>query len=181
MTAQSIYEVILGPGFHQLAEPVREFHRIRGRRVWHGWVQTEEPASTLARLLARCLGTPLSPSNGTIKFELDAQPEHELWVRHFPANTMKSRMRLVHGELTENLGLARLHFHLAEERGRLVMRLTRLRFLGVPCPRWALPVMIAEEEGRGDRLHFNVRASLPLVGQVAGYSGYLVVDTGDAQ
>ena len=56
------------------------------------------------------------------------------------------------------------------------MRLTRLRFLGLPCPRWAMPVIIAEEDSSGDRLQFKVMASLPLVGQVAGYSGYLVVD-----
>jgi hypothetical protein len=42
--------------------------------------------------------------------------------------------------------------------------------------RWAMPAVIAEEDGSGDRLQFKVMASLPLFGQVAGYSGYLVVD-----
>lgn len=170
-----MYETAMGPAFEQLAEPVKAFHRTRGRRELHGWVRTEAPSSPVARLLALCMGTPLSPVSGAIRFELDAQPEREVWVRHFPTNTMQSRMSLVQGELTERLGLARLQFQLDARQGRLVMRLRGLRFLGIPCPRWALPSIVAEEEGRDGCLYFQVRASLPLVGQVAGYSGHLVI------
>lgn len=176
MTPQSMYESAMGPAFERLAEPVKAFHRTRGRRALHGWVRTEAPASLPARLLARCLGTPLSPSAGAIRFELDAAPTSEVWVRHFPDRTMQSRMRLVNGKLTERLGLSLLHFELAADEGRLVMHLRGLRFLGMPCPRWALPRIVAEEEGRDGRLYFTVRAALPLIGRVAGYSGHLVID-----
>jgi hypothetical protein len=171
----SMYETVMGPAFEQLAEPVKSFHRTLGRRELHGWVHTEAPASFAARLLARCLGTPLSPSAGAIRFELDAQPDCEVWVRHFPHQTMGSRMRLVRGELTEKLGPTLLHFGLAARESRLVMQLRGLRFLGIPCPRWALPRIVAEEEGRDGRLYFTVRAALPLIGQVAGYTGHLVM------
>lgn len=181
MTALSMYEALMGAGFLRLSPSVRAFHRLRGPHVLHGLVQTEAPRTFLARLMARCLGTPLSPSMGAIRFELDAHTDHEVWIRHFPTNTMMSRVRLVHGELTESFGPTRLHFCLEEVEGRLVMRLTRLMFLMLPCPRWAMPVVIAEEDGSGDRLQFNVKASLPLVGQVAGYSGYLVVDIGETE
>lgn len=175
MNGPSLYQAIMGDSFHQLSHPIRAFHRLRGSHVLHGWVRTEAPTSPFARLLALCLGTPMSPSEGAIRFELDAQPEREVWTRHFPAQTMTSCLSLTRGEITEKLGLARLHFDLEEADGRLVMRLKSLRFLGVPCPRWAMPVVIAEEEGAGGRLHFHVRASVPLIGQVAGYRGYLVV------
>lgn len=170
-----MYETAMGPAFERLAEPLKTFHRTRGRRTLHGEVRTEAPASMLARLLARCLGTPLAPSSGAIRFELDAQPTCEVWIRHFPTRTMASRMRLERGELTERLGMARLHFQLGADGERLVMHLRGLRFLGIPCPHWALPRIVAEEEGRDGRLYFLVRASLPLIGQVAGYSGYLVI------
>lgn len=170
-----MYETVMGPAFESLAEPVKAFHRTSGCRELHGWVQTEAPASFPARLLARCLGTPLLPSSGAIRFELDAEPACEVWVRHFPDKTMRSRMRLERGELTERLGPTRLHFRLGAREGRLVMQLQGLRFLGIPCPRWALPRIVAEEEGRDGRLYFTVRAALPMVGQVAGYTGHLVV------
>lgn len=175
MTDRALYETVMGSAFGQLAEPVQAFHRSRGRRVLHGQVRTEAPASTPARLLARCLGTPLRPASGAIRFELDAQPDYETWVRHFPTNTMRSHMTLVAGELTERLGPTRLRFGLTAREGRLVMELRGLRFLGIPCPRWALPRIVAEEEGRDGHLYFRVSAALPLVGQVAGYSGHLVV------
>jgi hypothetical protein len=176
-----MYQALLGPSFHQLSQAVRVFHQLRGPHVLHGWVRTEAPVSPVARFLALCLGTPLAPSDGAIRFELDAQPDREVWVRHFPKKTMTSCLRLAGGELTEHLGLARLHFDLDEVEGRLVMRLKRLRFLGVPCPRWAMPVVIAEEEGASDHMRFHVRASLPLIGQVAGYRGYLVIGLGEPE
>lgn len=175
MNARSMYETVMGPAFAELAEPVQAFHRTRGRRALHGWVETESPASLPARLLGLCLGTPLKASSGAIRFELDARPEEELWIRHFPTQTMQSHMRLVRGELTERLGLTLLHFRLGARDGRLVMHLQGLKFLGIPCPRWALPRIVAEEEGRDGRLYFTVRAALPLVGQVAGYTGHLIV------
>lgn len=175
MNETTLYEQVMGAAFARLDEPVQAFHRTRGRRELHGRVQTEAPATFPARLLARCLGTPLVPSSGAIRFELDAQPTGETWVRHFPTNTMQSRMRLEKGELTERLGLTRLRFGLDAVEGRLVMRLAGLHFLGIPCPRWALPRIVAEEAGRDGRLYFTVRAALPLVGQVAGYTGYLVI------
>jgi len=36
---------------------------------------------------------------------------------------------------------------------------------------------LAEESGKGDRFHFNVRASVPLLGVVAAYRGYLDLTT----
>ncbi|WP_443083400.1 DUF4166 domain-containing protein [Variovorax sp. PBL-E5] len=74
------------------------------------------------------------------------------------------------------MGAARLDFDLREAGGRLEMHLRGLRFLGVPCPRWLLPRLVAEETGDGDRLHFRVRASLPLVGTVTSYRGHLRID-----
>lgn len=176
MKAPSMYEALMGTSFPRLSPPVQAFHRLKGSHVLHGWVETEAPRTFFAKLMGRFLGTPLLPSSGGIRFELDAQADHEVWVRHFPRHTMMSRLRLAHGELTESIGPTRLHFFLEEVEGRLVMRLTRLRFLGLPCPRWAMPVIIAEEDGSGVQLQFNVRASLPLIGQVACYRGYLVID-----
>ncbi|WP_369124981.1 DUF4166 domain-containing protein, partial [Enterobacter asburiae] len=46
-----------------------------------------------------------------------------------------------------------------------------------PCPAWLRPAVVAEETGDGDRFHFNVRASVPLLGVVAAYRGYLDLTT----
>jgi len=58
------------------------------------------------------------------------------------------------------------------------MRLRTLRFLGVPCPAFLRPRIVAEETGEQGadgraRLRFRVEAHVPGVGQMVGYRGHL--------
>lgn len=175
MSTASMYERAMGESFDRLPPAVRRFHRLVGLQELHGWVDTDAPSSLGARLLARFLGTPLQATSGPIRFELDAGPDAETWTGHFPAQSMTSQMRIDALKIEERLGATRLTFDLCETDGRLEMRLQGLRFLGLPCPKWLLPRLIAEETGQGDRLHFRVRASLPVIGTVASYSGHLTV------
>ncbi len=176
MTA-SLYETILGARYAELAPAVQAFHRITGRVVLHGEVETEPPASRVARWLAWCIRTPRTPTRGPIRFTLDATPTQETWTRHFPRQTMRSTLSLHQGRVMERLGAVRLFFALEAAHGALQMRLEGLRFLGIPCPAWLRPDVLAEETGNGDRFHFNVRASVPLLGVVAAYRGYLDLTT----
>jgi Domain of unknown function (DUF4166) len=57
----------------------------------------------------------------------------------------------------------------------LRMRLQAMRFLGIPCPAWLRPRIVAEETGDGSRLHFRIEAAVPGIGRVVGYRGHLVV------
>ncbi len=176
MTA-SLYETILGARYAELPPAVQTFHRMTGRVVLHGEVETEPPASRAARWLAWCIRTPRTPTRGPIRFTLDAAPRQEIWTRHFPHQTMRSTLSLRHGRIMERLGAVRLFFALEAEGGALQMRLEGLRFLGIPCPAWLRPDVLAEETGDGSRFHFNVRASVPLLGVVAAYRGYLDLAT----
>lgn len=175
MLNTTLYERVMGDHFARLAAPVRRFHRLAGRHEMHGRVTIEAPESPSARWLARLLGAPTAAGSGAIRFELAAHAEQEVWTRHFPSHTMVSTLSGGDGGVVEHLGAARLRFELTENGGALGMRLTGLRFFGLPCPRWLLPTIVAEETGTDDRLHFRVMASLPLIGRVTGYSGYLMV------
>ncbi|WP_435531685.1 DUF4166 domain-containing protein [Ramlibacter cellulosilyticus] len=107
-----------------------------------------------------------------MRFELAAAPAAETWTRHFPGRTMRSRLS---GDacVVEDLGPARLTFALVRSEASLRMRLVRLQFLRLPCPRWLLPRVLAEERGEPGVLHFHVEATVPLLGRVAGYRGWL--------
>lgn len=171
----SLYRYAMGPAFERLAPALARFHSLRGRHRLTGRVKVKAPASALGRLLALALGAPRYTVEGEIAFELDAQPGAESWTRHFPGRTMESTLRESTGLLVEHLGAARLGFKLEEAQGRLVMRLQYLRFLGIPCPSWLRPQIIAEETGQGDALHFHVQATVPWVGRVVHYEGHLMV------
>jgi Domain of unknown function (DUF4166) len=175
MSRQSLYEQVLGADYGRLPAAVQRFHRLSGHTVLHGWVETRAPASLLARGLAWCLGAPRAARGGLLRFELQANPDTETWTRHFPTQTMRSRMRLVSGQVQERLGPARLTFDLIAAGDQLDMALVKLHFLGIPCPGWLLPQLVARETGIGDQLHFQVSAALPLIGVVTSYRGHLEV------
>lgn len=180
MNTDSLYEAVLRDRYLLLPDAVQRFHRISGRRVLEGNVETDAPASPLARLLAACLGSPQRATKGAITFELATSPGAERWTRHFPTKTMQSDFRVVEGALEEKLGAARLTFKLHATKEALSMELQGMRFLGVPCPRWLLPKVTAEERGVGDFFHFLVSAELPFVGVVARYRGHLDLGSGDS-
>lgn len=174
MTASmSMFEQAMGAEFATLDAAVQRFHRLAGHHTLQGWVETTAPRSWMARLLAISLGSPLRNSEGPIRFELQAAPDQETWSRFFPTQGMRSTMHLCDGDIVECLGAARVTFHLSVAEKRLVMGLKRLHFLGIRCPAWLAPRLLAEECGAGDRLQFQIRATVPFVGVVASYRGYL--------
>lgn len=179
VSGPSLFERVLGERFAALPPALRRFHRLSGRHELHGLVETDAPDSSVGRLLAWCLGTPTRATHGRIRFVLEAAPDSETWTRHFPGRTMRSRMRFGAGHVVEQMGLARLVFALELSNGRLRMHLAGLRFLGVPCPAWLRPRLVAEETGDRtagvERLHFRIEARVPGVGQVVGYRGHLVL------
>mgnify|MGYP003575826313 CR=1 FL=1 len=170
-----VFRHAMGPAYQRLDAAVQAFHDLRGRAELHGEVETQAPSTRLGLLLARALGAPRAQARGPLRFELQCEAGSETWTRHFPARTMRSCLGLHGTEVVETLGAARLVFALEERGGALVMVLRGMRFLGVPCPRWLLPRVQARETGRDGRLHFDVSATLPVIGQVAGYRGWLAL------
>lgn len=173
MNQASLYRQVMGSDFQQLARAVRQFHSLSGPHVLRGEVAIDAPHGRLASLLARCIGAPLTTTRGAIRFDLDASPGLETWTRHFPGRTMTSRLARRDAQLVERLGPARLTFRLAQAGGTLRMQLVRLHVLGVPCPSWLMPRVIAQESGDEGRLHFFVQASVAGLGLVASYRGFL--------
>ncbi len=173
MNSNPIYKRLLGAQFERMPPALQQFHALQGHHVLHGEVEVASPSTSLARLLARMLGSPQQAQRGPIRFELQADGAAETWTRHFPGCSMRSTFRQVAGCLEERLGAARLHFRLVFSSDKLELRLVRMYFLGVRCPSWLLPSLVAEETSQGGRLLFNISASVPVAGIVARYRGFL--------
>ena len=171
----SLFPSVMGEAFERLSAPLQRFHSLRGTQSLRGRVQTEAPSTRAARWLARCLGAPHQAMDGAIRFELDAGPDIETWTRHFPQHHMRSQLSGAGAHLVEQLGVVRLRFLLLEQGGVLRMHLDGLQVLGVPCPRWLLPRVHAQETGRDGAVFFEVHAALPGLGTVSAYRGHLVL------
>ena len=168
-----LFEHAMGPAYRRLDPAVRAFHDLTGTAELHGEVETEAPTNAVAALIARLLGAPRLRSRGVLRFELHVERDRQTWTRHFPHRIMYSSLRLHNRQVEETLGPVRLAFALTEEAGSLVMVLRSMRFLGIPCPEWLLPHIDAREQGHDGLLHFHIRASLPWIGRVTGYRGWL--------
>ena len=55
----------------------------------------------------------------------------------------------------------------------MALKLRGVRFLGVPLPRFLAPSVFTFESEREGRYHFEVEASLPLLGRIVRYEGWL--------
>jgi hypothetical protein len=174
MSPTSLYATVMGrQAFERLDQPVRRFHALAGQHQLEGRVAVLAPASWPAKLLAFCLGAPLRAAEGPIRFQLSAAPTLESWTRVFPNQTMRSTLTTDGQFIIERLGASRLRFTLLECNGSLEMRLEALHFLGLPCPAWLRPTVVAVESGAAGQFHFRVQASVPFIGLVASYRGHL--------
>jgi hypothetical protein len=172
----SMYQRVMGGEFDKLAPAVQRFHRLAGTHELHGEVEIGAPAGVLPRLMALCMGMPRTATTGPIRFVLEAGAERETWTRHFPGRTMTSTLRYSDGHVVEELGPARLTFTLLQEQGALQMRLDRMTFLRIPCPRWLMPRVVARETDQQGRFHFHIEADVPFIGPVGRYNGFLKLD-----
>jgi hypothetical protein len=89
---------------------------------------------------------------------------------------MPSRLWARDGRLHERLGLVTFAFRLQANEGAIEWTVERVHALGLPLPpRWFDGVAARESES-DDRYTFDVRATLPLVGLLVRYRGWLDVD-----
>ena len=167
-----LFRRVLGAEFETLPPVVRTLHAASGHRRYYGQVEVVRGANPLARLFA--WATRLPPAGkGEVEVEIDISGEEEKWTRHIGGHAMPSRLWERHGLLCEQLGLARFGFRLTVEQGDLVWRVQRVTALGLRLPaRWFAHVLARESEAEG-RYRFDVAASMPVIGLLVQYRGWL--------
>lgn len=166
--------MLLGPAFAALPEPMRALHVAQGLKRYVGEVQVERGSGLLSRLAA--FATRLLPAgSGPLCVEIEASPSQEHWTRYIGGRAMPSRLWREGDVLCERLGVARFGFRLEVVDEAIVWRVVRVGVFGVSLPpRWFTGVG-ARESADGERYAFDVWASLPLVGLLVHYTGWLHV------
>lgn len=174
MTApDSLYRQVMGADFDSLAHELQVFHGTAGKIKLSGRCSVTGPRTLAGKLMGWVFSLPKTIEEATLLFELDADAHQETWRRHFPNRMMVSRMRVIAGTLVERLGPVDLHFQLKADNGKLIMLLNGISVAGIPCPKFLIPSVIAEETASPGKLHFNVAARLPIVGLLVAYQGFL--------
>lgn len=170
----SLFRRILGAPFDTLPPQVRAIHAIAGRETWRGEATITRGRHILVPLFA--LATRLPPSRQRVPttVEFIATPEGEHWRRDFGGARMASRYRERGALLCERLGLVEFAFSLGVHEGEILWATAGVRLFGaIPLPAaWFARVRCREREFEG-RYEFLVEATLPLVGPLIRYEGWL--------
>jgi hypothetical protein len=98
----------------------------------------------------------------------------ERWTRDFGGHAFSSELSQAGQGVAERFGPLRFAFDLPSDGEGLRMVLRGWTAFGMPMPRWLGPRIAAREWQEDGRFRFEVGVSLPLLGEVVHYTGWLV-------
>ena len=175
-----LYRRLLGPKFDMLPPRVRELHDLAAPATWEGRTDVERGASWLARLAATFFALPPTGRGQALSVTFTPDGHGEIWRRAFGGAVFRSVQYERGGRLFERVGASTLVFTLEVAAEGLSLVLVGVRVLGVPLPHPLHPAVRTLESERDGRYRFEVEATLPLIGLLVRYSGWLEKARGSA-
>lgn len=171
---QALFQQLLGPAFDSLPEAVRQLHSIRGRGIHSGRATISRGTNPVANLFAMIAGLPATAKDVETTVEFIADQHAETWNRNFGGARMTSRLTAHDGQLGERLGPLQFRFAIEVREAAIHWRTIGVRLFGIlPLPAtWFADVHCREREHDG-RYEFLVKASMPVIGRLIRYEGWL--------
>ncbi|WP_404406593.1 DUF4166 domain-containing protein [Pelagibacterium halotolerans] len=169
---QPLYGRILSARFARLPDAVRELHDICADGGAAGEAYVERGRSPAAGLIARVMGFPPAGKHA-LHVAFSERNGVETWTREFGRHRLRSYLSERDGQLVERFGPLRFRFALVADPASLEMQMRGWSWLGIPMPMLLAPRSYAREWQEGGRFRFDVSVSLPLIGLIVRYTGWL--------
>ena len=177
----SLYPRIVGPAWANLSESVRRLHS--GMLQGDGRFTVRHGEGGAARLLTRLMHLPEAGAEIPVKLNVTTHKSGERWHRTFGAGVpfvTEQRAGDESGLMIEDIGPTEIRYRLEIAGGALFYRQvgTRLRMgpLRLPLPRWLAPRIVARESALDNKsTHISVEVTLPLIGRLISYKGYIEI------
>ena len=167
-----LYRRVMGPQFDRLPVAVRAMHEINADGGAAGEAIVEGAANPLGTLVARIVGFP-SAGHHPVHVSFAERVGVERWTRRFGTKTFHSTLTERGGLLQERFGPARFVFNLTGDETCLAMIMKSWSMFGVPLPLAWAPRSRAREFMEDSTFHFDVPITLPLIGRIVRYTGWL--------
>ena len=179
----ALYPRLLGPSWHELAAPVRGLHLDGAPFSGAGRFRVRHGAGPIGALLARLLRLPSANEAASLRLLVTPLGRGERWVRTFDGAPLVSTQREDGGRLVERIGPLELGFRLEVRNGALhYLQAGAALSVGsvrIPFPRALAPRIEAREEPEGtEGTRVSVAVTVPWVGLLLAYGGYLETDAG---
>lgn len=171
----SPFEAALGAQFEAAPAPVRAAHTAGPVTRLKGVAAVQGAASPLAAFCASLFGMPGASSSIRVQVTMRLDADQEVWTRRFGTRRMQSRLRCVQpGMVSESFGPFDFDMKVNVEDGALAMTIVGWRIGPIPLPAFLAPRSTATESLDAEgRFHFDVPITLPLIGRLTHYSGWL--------
>ena len=176
----ALYPQILGEAaWNELAGSIRSAHRVGDEK--HGRFRVTHGRSRLARQSIRWSKLPRATDDAHVVLKIHAEEDRERWERHFDGDSFTTLQSASGGRLVERFDCWELHFALSVLDRALVYEQCGARLclgpMRLPVPLIFAPRVRASEKGDGPaRVTIHVTVTLPLVGLLIAYEGYLDVE-----
>jgi hypothetical protein len=144
-----------------------------GARLAEGLVATTDLAVTIARLI----GFPQPATDVTVTVTMRTDAQGETWQRDFGGKVFRSR--LAHrpsrrGRITERFGLLTFDLDLAASSAGLALTIGGCHLGPIRLPRALVRSHATERVDAAGRFCFDVPISMPGIGAIVHYRGWLV-------
>lgn len=153
-------------------------HDLKADMTANGIAEIERGRSLPARIAAALFGFPKAGQDVPVTVRFRIADGRETWQPTFAGRTFSSIQSegtgRFDGLLAERFGPLTFGLALVVDDAKLWLVVRRWTFLGLPLPLALSPGSRAHESAEGGRFHFDVEITLPLIGLIVRYRGWLV-------
>ena len=167
-----IERVMGSPAFAALPAAVRALHGVGSGRFL-GDSQVIRGKGLLSRLCGLAAGLPAAQPAARAEIQFLADSQGQIWTRVFGTSKMRSSLRQRQDLLQEQLGIVQFHFQLLPDANGFDWQVRGVRVFGVPLPVSLFKGVLARSFALDGVYRFKVSATLPLVGFIIAYDGWL--------
>lgn len=169
-----LYRRVMGKRYDSLPRSVRRIHDVLRDGGASGRATVCQGESWIARLVSRVVGFP-SAGEHELHVHFTENKGVETWTRRFSGQVFRSSLREQDVLLVERFGPLSFGFELPSDEAGLTMRMRRWWLGPIPLPIELAPRSEAREFEKQGRFQFDVPITLPGVGIVVHYCGWLDV------
>ncbi len=175
----NLYQRVLAEKFDALPPTIKAVHTFEDPKQLSGEADVHCNETMIGWLLLRFMRLPRSGKRQKARIRLEQDGPGEQWHRSFGCDSFSSRVR-PHGKkpdrIVESMAGVSAVIALQVIPGGLQWEIESLSLIGLPLPRCIAPVTKATEREVNGLYRFDVSISLPLLGPLISYQGWLQPD-----